>query len=141
MAGIVFVQNYPVQTIGIMRIPSALKEHGFSADIAFGSKANILNKIYSSRPRVVGFYCTTGFHHQNLRIAKEIKSIFKDKILTIFGGPHPILMPFDKFYNFLDNLLYFFFYHIRLVYRVNLFEKLKEGFLLMAYFKKSCSRK
>lgn len=93
MADIIFVQNYYEQTLGIMQISAVLKEHGFSTDVAIGTQAEILQKIKNAPPMVVGFYCTSGFHHKNIATAQSIKSYSQNQILTIFGGPHPTFVP------------------------------------------------
>lgn len=72
-----------------MSLSAVLKQHGFVTDVAVGNQDAILQKIDDQRPRLVGFYATTGFHHRQLNLARKIKSIFGEKILTVFGGPHP----------------------------------------------------
>ena len=93
MLDILFVQNYYEQNIGIMYISALLKQRGFTTDVTVGSKKDIIRKAIEKKPKVIGFYCTTGFHHNNIAIAVEIKKILGDKILTILGGPHPTFMP------------------------------------------------
>ncbi len=88
-----FVQNYYEQMLGIMQISAVLKQNGFTTDVILGTKEDIVKKILAKKPRVVGFYCTTGFHHKNLAIAKEIKKMLGDEILTVVGGPHPTFVP------------------------------------------------
>ena len=74
-----FVQNYYEQMLGIMQISAVLKQNGFTTDVILGTKEDIVKKILAKKPRVVGFYCTTGFHHKNLAIAKEIKKCWEMK--------------------------------------------------------------
>ena len=93
MLDILFVQNYYEQTLGIMQISALLKQHGFTVDIVIGTKENIINSTIEKKPKAIGFYCTTGFHHKNIAVATEIKRILGDEILTIFGGPHPTFVP------------------------------------------------
>ncbi|MBN1385046.1 MAG: B12-binding domain-containing radical SAM protein [Elusimicrobia bacterium] len=93
MTDILFVQNYYEQTLGIMQISACLKKNGFETDIAIGTRQDIIKKTLAEKPKVIGFYCTTGFHHRNISIAAEIKKILGDKILTLFGGPHPTFVP------------------------------------------------
>ena len=93
MLDILFVQNYYEQMLGIMQISSLLKTHDFTTDVAIGTQAKILNKALRDKPKIVGFYCTTGFHHKNIAVAAEIKKRFGNEILTIFGGPHPTFVP------------------------------------------------
>jgi len=93
MLDVLFVQNYYEQMLGIMQISAVLKQHGFTTDVAIGTKESITNKAVEKKPAVVGFYCTTGFHHRNLAAAAEIKKNLADKTLTIFGGPHPTFVP------------------------------------------------
>jgi len=90
---IIFIQNYYWANIGVMSISAVLKQNGFKTDVVIGKPDLILKKIQFYKPRVVGFYSTTGYHHIQLGIARKIKSIFGDKIITLFGGPHPT---FDK---------------------------------------------
>lgn len=90
---ILFVHNYYEQTLGVMQISAVLKQNGFTTDVAIGPKEHILGEVLAKKPRVVGFYCTTGFHHKNIAIAKEIKKLLGKKILTILGGPHPTFVP------------------------------------------------
>ncbi|MFA5778606.1 MAG: radical SAM protein [Elusimicrobiota bacterium] len=90
---ILFVQNYYEQVLGIMQISACLKKHGFKTDVVIGTMQDIIKKTLAEKPRVIGFYCTTGFHHRNISIAAGIKKILGDKILTIFGGPHPTFVP------------------------------------------------
>lgn len=93
MADILFVQNYYEQMLGIMQISAVLKQNGFSTDVAIGTEQSIISKVLDCKPKVVGFYCTTGFHHKNISIAAAIKKICGNDILTLFGGPHPTLVP------------------------------------------------
>lgn len=93
MLDILFVQNFPEFTFGIMQISALLKQHGFTTDVAMGTNKDIVDKTLEKRPRVLGFYCTTGFHHKNIAAAREVKRILADEILTIFGGPHPTFVP------------------------------------------------
>lgn len=93
MADILFVQNYYEQMLGIMSISALLKRHGFTTDVAIGTESQILDKVRETQPKVVGFYCTTGFHHRNIAIAAELKKEIGPEILTIFGGPHPTFVP------------------------------------------------
>ncbi len=86
---ILFIQNYYWRNLGIMSISAVLKQHGFETDIAVGDPDTILKQVQEKRPRLVGFYATTGFHHRQLKLAREIKARFGDKITTVFGGPHP----------------------------------------------------
>lgn len=79
--------------MGIMYISALLKQSGFTTDVAIGSKKDIIRKTIEKKPRVIGFYCTTGFHHNSIAIAAEIKKILGDNIVTILGGPHPTFMP------------------------------------------------
>ena len=90
---ILFVQNYYEQMLGIMQISAVLKQHGFTTDVILGTKKDIIKKVLAQKPKVVGFYCTTGFHHKNLAIARKIKNLVGDKILTLVGGPHPTFVP------------------------------------------------
>jgi radical SAM superfamily enzyme YgiQ (UPF0313 family) len=90
---ILFVQNYYEQMIGIMYISALVKKHGFTTDIVIGTKEKIIKQTLQKKPKVIGFYCTTGFHHKALAIAQEIKKILGDKILTVLGGPHPTFVP------------------------------------------------
>ena len=90
---VLFVQNYYEQHLGIMQISALLKQCGFTTDVVIGTKEYIVKKTIEKRPRVVGFYCTTGFHHRNIVMAKQIKKILKDEILIVFGGPHPTFVP------------------------------------------------
>ena len=93
MLDILFVQNYYEQMLGIMHISSILKKNGYKTDVVMGSGSDILRKVVKTRPRVAGFYCTTGFHHKNLLVASRLKRILKDDTLTLFGGPHPTFVP------------------------------------------------
>lgn len=93
MLDILFVQNYYEQTLGIMQISALLKQHGFTTDVAIGTKEDIINKTIEKKPKVIGFYCTTGFHHKSIAVAEEIKRILGNEILTVFGGPHPTFVP------------------------------------------------
>src|SRR3989339_38846 len=93
MTDILFVQNYYEQMLGIMSISALLKRHGFTTDVAIGTESHILDKVSAIKPKVVGFYCTTGFHHRNITIAAGIKKEIGQEILTIFGGPHPTFVP------------------------------------------------
>ncbi|MCX5679341.1 MAG: radical SAM protein [Candidatus Omnitrophica bacterium] len=93
MTDMLFVQNYYEQNIGIMYISALLKKHGFTTDVAIGSKKDIIRKTIKNPPRVIGFYCTTGFHHKNIAIAVEIKKLLGNRIRTILGGPHPTFIP------------------------------------------------
>lgn len=79
--------------LGIMSISALLKRHGFTTDVVIGTEAHILNKVSATKPKVVGFYCTTGFHHRNIAVAAGIKKEIGPEILTVFGGPHPTFVP------------------------------------------------
>jgi len=88
-----FVHNYYEQHFGIMQISAVLKENQFTTDIAIGPRDYILKRVLAQNPKIVGFYCTTGFHHKNMATALEIKKSLGNKILTVFGGPHPTFAP------------------------------------------------
>ena len=93
MTDILFVQNYYEQMLGIMSISALLKPHGFTTDVAIGTESHILNQVVATKPKVVGFYCTTGFHHRSIAIAAKIKKEIGQEKLTVFGGPHPTFVP------------------------------------------------
>ena len=93
MLDILFVQNYYERMIGIMQISAVVKQYGFTTDIAIGTKEDIVRQAVEKKPRVLGFYCTTGFHHKAIAIASEVKKILGDRIVTICGGPHPTFVP------------------------------------------------
>lgn len=93
MLDILFIQNYYEQMLGIMHISSMLKKNGYTTDVIIGTKKDIINKAIKEKPRVIGFYCTTGFHHKNISVSAELKRILKDETLIIFGGPHPTFVP------------------------------------------------
>ncbi|MCK5493820.1 MAG: B12-binding domain-containing radical SAM protein [Candidatus Omnitrophica bacterium] len=90
---ILFVQNYYERYIGIMSISAVLKKYNFITDVIIGEVDYILKKIIETNPKVIGFHCTTGFHHRNINIAAAIKKIYGNKVITIFGGPHPTFVP------------------------------------------------
>jgi anaerobic magnesium-protoporphyrin IX monomethyl ester cyclase len=93
MLDILFVQNYYERTFGIMQISALLKQHGFTTDIAIGTKESVVEQAIEKKPRVLGFYCTTGFHYKAIAIASEVKRKLGHQILTICGGPHPTFVP------------------------------------------------
>lgn len=93
MLDILFVHNYYWQHLGIMYISAVLKQHGFTTDVAIGSEKALIEKVLKTRPKVIGFYCTTGFHHKNILTAREIKKLLGDKVITVLGGPHATFMP------------------------------------------------
>lgn len=90
---ILFVQNYYEQMLGIMQISAVLKHHGFTTSVSIGTEQQIMHDVIVKKPRVVGFYCTTGFHHKNVAIAARLKQLSEPKVITIFGGPHPTFVP------------------------------------------------
>lgn len=93
MLDILFVHTYYERMLGVMTISALLKEHGFTTDVAIGSQDRVIRQVMEQKPRVVGFYCTTGFHHKALSMAREIKQRLGDQVLILCGGPHPTLMP------------------------------------------------
>lgn len=93
MPDILFIQNYYEQMLGIMHISAVLKQHGYTAEVAIGSAEQLLAAVQQKKPRLVGFYCTTGFHHKNLALALKIKQLQIPGLLIIFGGPHPTFVP------------------------------------------------
>jgi len=72
MLDILFVQNYYERMIGIMQISAVLKQHGFTTDVTIGAK-DIVRQAVEKKPHVLGFYCTTGFHHKAIAVASEVK--------------------------------------------------------------------
>jgi radical SAM superfamily enzyme YgiQ (UPF0313 family) len=90
---ILFVQNYYEFMLSIMQLSSVLKQYGFTTDVALGTKEDIIKTTIEKKPKVIGFYCTTGIHHKYLAVAVELKKLLGDEILTIFGGPHPTFVP------------------------------------------------
>jgi radical SAM superfamily enzyme YgiQ (UPF0313 family) len=93
MTDILFIQNYYEQMLGIMQISAVLKQHGFTTAVAIGPEQKVLQQVIEMKPRVVGFYCTTGFHHKNFALAAKIKALSSPEAITIFGGPHPTFVP------------------------------------------------
>jgi radical SAM superfamily enzyme YgiQ (UPF0313 family) len=93
MPDILFVQNYYEQMLGIMQISSVLKQNGFTTDVSIGSEQQVLRDVIEKKPKVVGFYCTTGFHHKNVSLAAKLKQLPEHGVITIFGGPHPTFVP------------------------------------------------
>jgi radical SAM superfamily enzyme YgiQ (UPF0313 family) len=93
MTDILFVQNYFERMIGIMQISAVLKQNGFRTAAAVDDRDAVLDHIRSRRPLVVGFYCTTGFHHRALALAADVKRRFGNDVLTVLGGPHPTFVP------------------------------------------------
>ena len=93
MVDILFVQDYFERMIGIMQISAVLKQHGFTTDVVVGSRDAVLKKTRQVKPKIIGFYCTTGFHHRALSTAAELKRRHGDGILTVMGGPHPTFVP------------------------------------------------
>jgi hypothetical protein len=45
---------------------------GFKTDVAI-AKEDILTQAVEKKPRVLGIYCTTGFHHKAIAVASEVK--------------------------------------------------------------------
>ncbi|MFC1591565.1 B12-binding domain-containing radical SAM protein [Thermodesulfobacteriota bacterium] len=93
MLDILFVQNYYEHMLSVMQLSAVLKQHGFSTDVTLGTKESIVKTALEKKPRVIGFYCTTGIHHKYIAAAVEIKKVLGDSILTLFGGPHPTFVP------------------------------------------------
>lgn len=93
MVDILFVQNYYEHMGGIMLLSAVLKKHGYTTDVTLGTKEAIVDTVLAIRPKVIGFYCTTGVHHKYLAVAAITKKKLGDQILTLFGGPHPTFVP------------------------------------------------
>jgi radical SAM superfamily enzyme YgiQ (UPF0313 family) len=93
MPDIIFIQTYYEQMIGIMQISAALKAHGFTTGVALGTDDAVVRRVLEARPRVAGFYCTTGMNHKMLRVAGRIKKEGGGGVFTLFGGPHPTFVP------------------------------------------------
>ncbi len=89
---IVFIQLDPIIRAGIVSLSACVKKAGHQADLLIVSEEkNLIEKLKSMSPDLVGFPLVSGMHEQTMAIAEKIKS--ETHALTIFGGPHATFYP------------------------------------------------
>jgi radical SAM superfamily enzyme YgiQ (UPF0313 family) len=89
MAKLLFVQNIEYGFLGPMYIAAAIKQrHGCEMVIA-RKNGDVAAAIESYKPDVVGFSVMTGQHRWAVAAAGMIKRKYGNRVLTLFGGPHP----------------------------------------------------
>jgi radical SAM superfamily enzyme YgiQ (UPF0313 family) len=82
------------QPLGTLYVAASLLRAGHEVRFlngAFMSHAEIMNKISSFKPQVIGVYSTTFGWTKAAFTAKELKEINKD-MFVVAGGPYPIAM-------------------------------------------------
>lgn len=87
-----------------MILSARLTEANIKHDIEIiDSDSELLNKLSSeySEYSIIGFYTCNTDYPRIVRISKEIKKNFKDKVL-ILGGPYPTLNPLNIDFNIID---------------------------------------
>lgn len=96
---------HPFPAIGLVYIATVLRNNGHKVEIAdrnellvknnydFASMdKELLEKIRSFRPQIVGFGATTPLMYDVVHFSKIIKEAFSD-VVTVVGGPHPTAEP------------------------------------------------
>lgn len=83
--------------LGLMYIASSLEQDNhkvtiLDTEVQNLSKKEIINKIKSEKPDMIGITSTTPLHHKAIELFKLIKKI-DPSITTIAGGPHPTALP------------------------------------------------
>ncbi|MBN2383214.1 B12-binding domain-containing radical SAM protein [bacterium] len=83
------------ELLGPLYIAAALKKHGHSVDLALLTQKNFWQSIRRFNPDILTYSTTTGLHHDYLALNRELKkrSDRPDRVLSIFGGPHPTFFP------------------------------------------------
>lgn len=88
-----FAQNFLGPHFGIMYLSAILKKNGHDVDVFIEDlDKNIVQKIFESKPDIIGFTCITGEHQWAQRKILEIKKVMPNVIIVV-GGPHPTYFP------------------------------------------------
>lgn len=79
------------ESLGVANLSAMLKSQGHMCDVLIQNAEghNFFKKIWSFKPNIIAFSCSTGRHVWGNRVAGEIKR-FLD-VLAIMGGVHPTL--------------------------------------------------
>ncbi|NQU74401.1 MAG: B12-binding domain-containing radical SAM protein [Candidatus Omnitrophica bacterium] len=85
------VKDIDTEHLGIMMLSSLLKQAGHQVDVAEADLRKIYRKLRLGKYDIVAYSCTSPFFSFYLEINRKIKKDFN--IFSIFGGPHPTLLP------------------------------------------------
>jgi len=92
---IAFIQFVHYEYLGIMYLSSSLKKHGHAVEVFIcqGNKksAAFVDEIAKYQPDIVAFSVMSGTEELALSIARLAKK--RMNVYSIFGGPHPTVMP------------------------------------------------
>jgi len=89
---LVFKSDFLIIPIGIRTLCSVLEKAGFTVIIMdLSLERNYLNKIKVYAPDIIGFSADSFSFKYFLELSKKLKS--QINYFSIFGGPHPTLMP------------------------------------------------
>ncbi len=93
MARVVFVQQDPIEWLGVMYLSAALKHSGHECHVAVEAEegARLLDTVTALHPDVVAFSCLTNDFPWALGRAAAIKQ--NTGAVTAFGGTHVTLNP------------------------------------------------
>ncbi len=83
--------------LGLMYLAASLEQDGhdvkiIDTEVENLSKPEIVKKVVSENPDIVGITSTTPIHHKSIELIKAIKQA-NPSIKTIMGGPHPTSLP------------------------------------------------
>src|SRR3989339_903008 len=88
---LIFIQRSAFPNFGIMSISALLKKHGHNADLLIVSEEkDIIARLKTLKPDIVGLHTITGEHNWALALAKKIKAA---GFTTLLGGPHATYYP------------------------------------------------
>lgn len=91
-----------LQTMGTLFIGTVLKKEGHTIKLHGIDLSNknwlsqLIMEVETFKPEIVGVSVVTMFFAESLKIIKSVKNI-DPAIVTVFGGPHPSIMPEDVF--------------------------------------------
>ncbi len=83
--------------LGLMYLASSLEQDNhdvtiIDTEVESLSKDEIIKRVISKKPDIVGITSTTPIHHKAIELFKLIKQA-DSSITTISGGPHPTSLP------------------------------------------------
>ena len=85
------IKDYVVEPLGIAYLSSSLKAHGHTTDIIKTKNRNaeeIAREIYRDIPDIIAYSITTGSQDYYLELNNDLKELFDNSFISVFGGPH-----------------------------------------------------
>jgi len=94
------VKEIDLEHLGIMHLSSFLKDRGHNVEVAAADYKEIRKKIEAKGFEVIAYSVPTLLLDSYLSLNNRLKDEFN--IFSIFGGPHPTLMPEIIYHNNID---------------------------------------